>query len=79
MSTKLLSAVILATTWLFAGCTEKAQKTQSAQEAAAAKARADALKKEMKTAPKVFSNFDAFQKNEPTPATKPTPPPEKKQ
>jgi hypothetical protein len=33
----------------------------------------------MKTAPKVFSNFDAFQKNEPPPATKPTPPPEKKQ
>lgn len=79
MNTKLLSVVVLAAVWLFSGCTEKAQATQSAQDDAAAKARADALKKEMQTAPKVFSNFDAFKKNEPPPPTKATPALEKKQ
>lgn len=59
------SVVLLLAALFLSGCTEKATATQSAQEDAAAKARADALKKEMKTAPKVFSNLNPLKKNEP--------------
>lgn len=45
-------------------CAEKAD-TKSAKEDAEAKARTEALRKEMKEAPKVFSNRDVFKKNEP--------------
>lgn len=67
MKTMFTSVLILAGA-LATGCTEKATKTQTAEEDAQAKARADALKKEMETAPKVFSNRDIFKKNEPAKA-----------
>lgn len=63
MKTMLTSVLIIAAA-LTAGCTEKVTKTQTAEEDTQAKARADALKKEMETAPKVFSNRDIFKKNE---------------
>jgi hypothetical protein len=66
MKTNLPSVITLAIPlFLLSACTEKATATQSAQEDTAAKARAEALKKEMRTAPKVFSNLDVFKKNEP--------------
>lgn len=67
MKTMLMSVLILSAA-LGTGCTEKATKSQTADEDAQAKARADALKKEMETAPKVFSNRDIFKKNEPAKA-----------
>lgn len=80
MKTNLPSLIALFAALLLNGCAEKATATQSAQEDAAAKARADALKKEMQTAPKVFSNLDMFKKNEPAkqPAAKAAPSAEKK-
>lgn len=67
MKTMLMSVLIIAAA-LTTGCAEKATKTQTAEEDAQAKARADALKKEMETAPKVFSNRDIFKKNDPAKA-----------
>lgn len=64
MKTILTFGLIIGTV-LNTGCSDKATKSQSAQEDTEAKARADALKKEMETAPKVFSNRDIFKKNEP--------------
>jgi hypothetical protein len=64
----LLTTVLLLTIPMLGGCTEKATASQTAKEEADAKARADALKKEMETAPKVFSNRDIFKKNEPAKA-----------
>lgn len=64
MKTTSQSVFALVLTMLLGGCSQKSA-SQSAEEDAAAKARADALKKEMQTAPKVFSNRDMFKKNEP--------------
>lgn len=60
----MLTAVLIITSTLLSGCTEKAATSKAAQESADAKARSEALKKEMETAPKVFSNRDVFKKNE---------------
>jgi outer membrane murein-binding lipoprotein Lpp len=68
----MLTSVLVITSTLLSGCTEKATKINAAQESADAKARSDALKKEMETAPKVFSNRDIFKKNEPA-GTAPAP------
>jgi hypothetical protein len=65
MKPNLPSTILLGIALLLTGCTEKATATQSAQEDAAAKARAEALKKEMKTAPKVFSNLNPLKTNQP--------------
>lgn len=64
----MLTSVLLTIAALATGCSEKATRTQTAEEDAQAKARAEALKKEMETAPKVFSNRDIFKKNEPAKA-----------
>ena len=65
----MLTSVLIITSALLSGCTEKAATAQAAQENADAKARSEALKKEMETAPKVFSNRDIFKKNEPAATT----------
>lgn len=62
---KMLNSLLLLAIAAFSGCSEKATAGQTAKEEADAKARSDALKKEMETAPKVFSNRDIFKKNEP--------------
>lgn len=63
-----LTSVLITIAALATGCSEKTTKTQTAEEDAQAQARAEALKKEMETAPKVFSNRDIFKKNEPVKA-----------
>jgi hypothetical protein len=45
------------------GCTDKAKEAEKAKQDAAAKARADAAKKEMQALPTVFSTPDYFKKN----------------
>jgi hypothetical protein len=47
------------------GCSESKKQNEKAQADAAAKARAEAAKKEMDTLPKVFRSRDIFEKNEP--------------
>jgi hypothetical protein len=64
----MLTSVLILTAALGTSCTEKATKSQTADDDVQAKARADALKKEMETAPKVFANRDIFKKNEPAKA-----------
>lgn len=64
-----LILVVLISAALAAGCTDKATATQAAQDDAAARARAEALKKEMDAAPKTFTNRDIFKKNEPAKQT----------
>jgi hypothetical protein len=54
------------------GCSDSKKETEKAQADAAAKARADAAKKEMETLPKVFRSRDIFEKNEPA-KTQPNP------
>ena len=76
-----LSLIIVVSAGLaLIGCTDKSAATKAAQEDAAAKARAEALRKEMNTAPKVFSNLDMFKKNDPAKPIEPvtTPSTEKK-
>lgn len=61
---------------LLGACAEKADGTKTSKEDADAKARTEALRKEMKEAPKVFTNRDIFKKNEPAkvvPKTETTP------
>jgi hypothetical protein len=47
-----------------AGCADNRKETEQAKADAAAKARAEAAKKEMETLPKVFRSRDIFEKNE---------------
>ncbi len=46
-------------------CSDTGREAQKAEEDAAAKARAEAAKKEMETLPKVFRSRDIFEKSEP--------------
>jgi hypothetical protein len=59
-----LISILLIVTSL--GCSESKKQTEKVQADAAAKARAEAAKKEMDTLPKVFRSRDIFEKNEPT-------------
>jgi hypothetical protein len=68
---KTLTGAIMVVALAICGCSEKATATPNAKDEADNKARADALKKEMDTAPKVFVNRDIFKKNEPVPSAKP--------
>jgi hypothetical protein len=62
---KTLKLLFLLTIAAFTGCSDQAKGNQIAKDQADAKTRSEALKKEMETAPKVFSNRDIFKKNEP--------------
>ena len=62
----ILYAVLAVAVMLAAGCTDREREAQKAKQEAAAKARADAAKKEMETLPKTFSTPDYYKKNEPT-------------
>lgn len=70
----------LAIVGLLAGCAEKQAATKKAEEEAAAKARANAARKEMETVPKVFRPQYHNKRLEPEPnaATQPKQQPEKK-
>ncbi len=48
------------------GCVDREAEVKRAQEAAAAKVRADAARKEMDALPKAFQTPDYFKKNDPT-------------
>jgi hypothetical protein len=50
---------------LVGGCRDRDAEARKAKEDADAKARADAARKEMETAPKVFKSRDYFKQNEP--------------
>ena len=64
----LLFAVLLAS-----GCTDREAEARKAKEDAAAKARAEAARKEMEARPKTFKSRDYFKKNEPEKAAEPAP------
>lgn len=55
------------------GCIDRDRAAEKAKEEAAAKARADAAKKEMETLPKTFSTPDYYKKNERTKQPAPAP------
>lgn len=64
---------------LFTGCTDREAEARRAREAADAKARAEAARKEMDALPKAFQTPDYFKKNppkktEPAPEPKPNAP-----
>ncbi len=61
----MLTLFLTALVAVAAGCTDKAKEAEKMRQDAAAKARADAAKKEMETLPKVFQTRDIFKKNEP--------------
>jgi hypothetical protein len=58
-----------------AGCSDAKKEAEKSKTDAAAKARAEAAKKEMETLPKVFRSRDIFEKNEPAKAPTNTPEP----
>ena len=60
-----LSLILVFTVLTSVGCSEAKKETEKNQPDGAAKARADAAKKEMDTIPKVFRSRDIFEKNEP--------------
>lgn len=72
MKTLLISALIAAA--MLAGCSKQGAQAQGSRDKADAQARADALRKEMDTAPKVFTNRDTFKRNEPAKADPKQPP-----
>ena len=72
MKTLALIGVSLAI-FLASGCTDREAEVRQAKEAADAKARADAARKEMEALPKAFQTPDYFKKNEPTKKPAPSP------
>ena len=62
-------AISLLVSALISGCSDGKREAEKTREEAAAKARADAAKKEMETLPKAFSTPDYYKKNEPAKAT----------
>ena len=60
-----LTLVLIVFATITTGCSDKTKEAEKAREDAAAKARADAAKKEMEKLPQVFQSRDIFKKNEP--------------
>ena len=60
-----LLVMTLSLTALSTACSDSKREADRVKEEAAAKARADAAKKEMETLPKAFSTPDYYKKNEP--------------
>lgn len=58
---------------LASGCTDREAEARRAKEEAAAKARAEAARKEMDAMPKAFKSRDYFKKNEPEKTSDPVP------
>lgn len=56
--------VLIVIAVLLSGCTDRSKEAEKAKEEAAAKAHADAAKKEMQTLPQAFSTPDYYKKNE---------------
>lgn len=65
MKTLTITGVLLITLISGAGCVDREAEVKRAQEEAAAKARAEAARKEMDALPKAFQTPDYFKKNEP--------------
>lgn len=63
---RMLNSLVLFATAALSSCSDQAAAgNKAAKEEVDAKARSEALKREMEAAPKVFSNRDIFKKNEP--------------
>jgi hypothetical protein len=62
-------AISLVVSALIPACSDGKPEAEKAKEEAAAKARADAAKKEMETLPKAFGTPDYYKKNEPAKTT----------
>lgn len=61
----IFTALLLLVASFSSACTDRAKEAEKVKQDAAAKARAEAAKKEMNALPKVFSTPDYFKKNEP--------------
>ncbi len=77
MKAPTITGVLLTTLMLAGGCVDREAEARRAREDAEAKARAEAVRKEMETLPKVFKNQDYLKKVDDT-ATPSAPPPPKK-